>query len=219
MPPQHTRYYLDESRPDTSTTRDRGSTLGGVNLPSKSKRNGSQLLGGNTLKDGGSAAQAVVSSSDAHMGASKVQERQLHPCGSYPEVVIADSRQQMDWPNFDSSVLHAYRYTLHLDTPPAFTHSRNERLLSQPGIGQMSPTMARPQTRRRIGKEELAIKVRKDFNAAIIHEQDIITSMLYAVQNHGELLHSPLVKVYRKLLTSGLDSTPKVELNTPLGRG
>lgn len=83
----------------------------------------------------------------------------------------------------------------------------------------MSPTMARPQSRRRIGKDELAIRVCKDFNAAIIHEQEIITSMLYAIQNHGKLLHSLHMKMQRRVLISGLDRTLKVQLDTPLGKG
>ena len=78
MPPQRTRYNADESRPDTLLTRERGPTIGGVGLPSKSKRNGNQLLGGNTLKDGGNAVQAAVSSSDAQTSASKVRDRRLH---------------------------------------------------------------------------------------------------------------------------------------------
>ena len=83
----------------------------------------------------------------------------------------------------------------------------------------MSPTMARPQSRRRIGKDELAIKVRKDFNAAIIHEQEIITSMLYAIQNSGKLLHSLQRKMQSRVLISGLDRTLKVQLDTPSGKG
>ena len=96
----------------------------------------------------------------------------------------------MDWPILDASVLHACRYTLHLDSPPAFTNPYNQRMLSKSGIGQMSPTMARQKDRRRTSKEQLATTVRKDFNAAMIHEQDIITSMLYAVQNQGKSVRS-----------------------------
>lgn len=73
-----------------------------------------------------------------------------------------------------------------LDTPPAFVSSYNQRMLTRPGIGQRSPTMARHRARRRIGKDGLAMAVRKDFNAAIVLESELITSFLYAVQNQGK---------------------------------
>ena len=46
--------------------------------------------------------------------------------------------------------------------------------------------MARHRARRRIGKDVLALAVRKDFNAAIVFESELITSFLYAVQNQGK---------------------------------
>lgn len=92
----------------------------------------------------------------------------------------------MDWLSFDTSVLHAYRYMLRLDIPPAFISSYNQRMLTRPGIGQCSPTMARRRARRRSGKDVLALAVRKDFNAAIGHESELITSFLYTVQNQGK---------------------------------
>ena len=59
-------------------------------------------------------------------------------------------------------------------------------MLTRPGIGQHSPTMARHRARRRIGKDILALAVRKDFNAAIVFESELITSFLYAVRNQGK---------------------------------
>lgn len=59
-------------------------------------------------------------------------------------------------------------------------------MLTRPGIGQHSPTMARHRARRRVGKDVLALAVRKDFNAAIVIESELITSFLYAIQNQGE---------------------------------
>ena len=73
-----------------------------------------------------------------------------------------------------------------LDTPPAFISSYNQRMLTRPGIGQCSPTMARHRARQRIGKDGLAMAVRKDFNAAIVLEPELITSFLYAVQNQSK---------------------------------
>lgn len=47
--------------------------------------------------------------------------------------------------------------------------------------------MTRRKDCRRVGKEHLALAVRKDFNAAMIHELEAITSFLYTVRNQGEL--------------------------------
>ena len=46
--------------------------------------------------------------------------------------------------------------------------------------------MARRHAHRRIGKDVLALAVRKDFNAAIVFESELITSFLYAAQNQGK---------------------------------
>ena len=61
----------------------------------------------------------------------------------------------------------------------------NQRMLTRPGIGQLSPTMARHRDRRRVGKQELALAVRKDFNAASVSEVEVITNFLYTVHNQG----------------------------------
>ena len=60
--------------------------------------------------------------------------------------------------------------------------------------------MARHRARRRIGKEVLAKAVKKDFNAAIVRESELITSFLYAVQNQGKH-YKPLWEFIRQLLT------------------
>lgn len=39
---------------------------------------------------------------------------------------------------------------------------------------------------RRVSKDHLVLAVRKDFNAAMIHEPEVITSFVYAVHNQGE---------------------------------
>lgn len=83
-------------------------------------------------------------------------------------------------------MLHGYRYVHRLDTPPAFISSYSQRMLTRPDVGQHSPTMARHRARRRTGKDVLALAVRKDFNAAIVLESELITSFIYAVQNQGK---------------------------------
>lgn len=48
--------------------------------------------------------------------------------------------------------------------------------------------MARHKDRRRVGKDQLALAVRKDFNAATVMESEVITSFLYAIHNQGSTL-------------------------------
>ncbi len=55
----------------------------------------------------------------------------------------------------------------------------------RPGIGLLSPTMAGHKDRRRVGKDQLAMAVRKVFNAASVTESELLTSFLYAVHNQG----------------------------------
>lgn len=88
----------------------------------------------------------------------------------------------------DASVLEAYRHAHHLDIPPAFLSPYNQRMLTRTGIGQLSPTMARHKDRRKVGKEQLALAVRKDFNAATVIEGDVVPKFLYTVQNQGWFL-------------------------------
>ena len=48
--------------------------------------------------------------------------------------------------------------------------------------------MARQRNRRRVSKEVLTLAVRKDFNAAMVHEQEAITSFIYSIHNQGMIL-------------------------------
>jgi Sin3 binding region of histone deacetylase complex subunit SAP30 len=41
---------------------------------------------------------------------------------------------------------------------------------------------------RRVPKEQLAMAVRKDFNAAAVNEAEVVTNFLYVVKNQGESL-------------------------------
>ena len=93
----------------------------------------------------------------------------------------------MNWSQFDLSILRAYRQAYRLNTPSAFTSASNERILTRPGgIGQFSPMMVRRNGARRVSKDHLALAVRKDFNAAMTHEPEVITSFLYSVHNQGK---------------------------------
>ena len=60
-------------------------------------------------------------------------------------------------------------------------------------LGKHSPTMARRKEKRRIGKDALALAVRRDFNAAAVVEQDVVTGFLYKVKHQGRSLLSMVV--------------------------
>ncbi|KAL9122782.1 MAG: hypothetical protein Q9187_000661 [Circinaria calcarea] len=79
----------------------------------------------------------------------------------------------------------AYRHTHRLNTPSAFISARNRMILTGPGLGRYSPTMALRKDRRRVDKDHLALAVRKDFNAAGISEHDVVASFIYSVYNQG----------------------------------
>ena len=53
--------------------------------------------------------------------------------------------------------------------------------------------MARRKEKRRIGKDALALAVRRDFNAAAVVEQDVVTGFLYKVKHQGRWLSSMMV--------------------------
>ncbi|MCJ1411131.1 hypothetical protein MMC19_005219 [Ptychographa xylographoides] len=86
----------------------------------------------------------------------------------------------INWSTLDRSTLHAYRHAYRLKTPSAFTCVANQLVLTGPGLGRYSPTMARSKDKRRVGKEHLAMAVRKDFNAAAVNEQEVVTGFLYS---------------------------------------
>ncbi|KAI0020954.1 hypothetical protein F4780DRAFT_739574 [Xylariomycetidae sp. FL0641] len=100
----------------------------------------------------------------------------------------------LQWSAFDRDVLHDYRREHRLDTPTAFAHSYHHWVLSQPGIGLRSPTMARRFPHRRQTKEDLAKVVKKHFNGVGMQENDVIVSFLHKVRNPG------VVKIKRNKL-------------------
>ncbi|KAL9124193.1 MAG: hypothetical protein Q9217_006453, partial [Psora testacea] len=163
MPPQRTRYIVDDARSEASNNRENATGFAGANAAWKNRRHGNTGSGSSALREVTSAAQTP---------------------GTHHET--QDNALKIDWSAFDSSVVHAYRHAHRLHTPTAFTKSYNQRMLSMSGIGQISPTMARHRDQRRISKEQLAAAVRKDFNAAIINEQEIVTSILYIIGNQDK---------------------------------
>jgi Sin3 binding region of histone deacetylase complex subunit SAP30 len=53
------------------------------------------------------------------------------------------------------------------------------------GIGKNSPTMSRAKKKRRISKEQLALAVRKNFNAQPVNENEAIVELLYRIRMKG----------------------------------
>ena len=91
---------------------------------------------------------------------------------------------QIDWSAVDTPTLHAYRHLYRLETPSAFKSTFNQMVLSNPGIGRLSPTMiGRSREKRRVGKEQLALAVRKHFNDMPVVEMDVIPEFLNRAQN------------------------------------
>ena len=91
----------------------------------------------------------------------------------------------MSWNEAPLELLNTYRVAHNLNTPAAFTSPFNQALLTNPGIGRQSPTMARKKEKRRISKEQLALAVRKNFNAAAVNEIDVVVELVYKVRNQG----------------------------------
>jgi histone deacetylase complex subunit SAP30 len=97
----------------------------------------------------------------------------------------ADLQAQFTWAQEDLSLLQQYRAAHRMETPSAFNSIRNQFILSNPGIGRQSPTMARRKAKRKVPKEQLAMAVRKNFNDAAVNEIDVMVDLLYKVRNQG----------------------------------
>jgi histone deacetylase complex subunit SAP30 len=91
---------------------------------------------------------------------------------------------QMKWSSQEPAVLQSYRRAYRLDVPSTFKNPLSHVVLGQ-GIGRFSPTMARPKAQRRTHKDQLALAVRKNFNALGVTEADVIVDWLYKTKNQG----------------------------------
>jgi histone deacetylase complex subunit SAP30 len=99
--------------------------------------------------------------------------------------ILNYSLLQISWNTQDAAVLQSYRRAYHLDTPTAFKNPLSHVVLNQ-GIGRLSPTMARKKEKRRVKKEQLALAVRKNFNAQAVTETNCIVDWLYTAKNQGK---------------------------------
>jgi hypothetical protein len=92
----------------------------------------------------------------------------------------------MSWNSAPLTLLDTYRTAYNLPTPSAFTSIQRQALLTNPGIGRHSPTMARQKDKRRVSKDQLALAVRKHFNSAAVNEIDVVVEVIYRVKNQGK---------------------------------
>lgn len=92
----------------------------------------------------------------------------------------------MQWNTASRELVNTYRVSHNLSTPAAFKSPYTQALLSNPGIGRQSPSMARRKDKRRVSKDQLALAVRKNFNAAAVSEIDVMVELLYKVRSQGK---------------------------------
>ncbi len=122
----------------------------------------------------------------AHARSSKAQHSKLATTLTVPKDASAAQTQEpptgMHWPTAPTSLLNTYRVVHCLPVPACFTSPYNAALLTNPGIGRQSPTMARRKAKRRVSKDVLATAVRKHFNSAAVSESDVVVDMVYKVR-------------------------------------
>ncbi|KAI9678337.1 MAG: hypothetical protein M1817_006283 [Caeruleum heppii] len=163
MAPPRTRPVPDDTRSETSSTRERQPATGQGAVGGRERRNGGAgLSAGSSLKDvtaAGAAASTNITGNGSTEGSGGI-----------------------NWSSLDASILHRYRHAYRLNSPAAFSQSFNQTILTNSGIGKHSPTMARARDRRRVGKEQLALAVRKNFNGLGIQEGEVVVDFLYKVR-------------------------------------
>ncbi|KAI0008585.1 hypothetical protein F4779DRAFT_586434 [Xylariaceae sp. FL0662B] len=162
MPPKSKANH-DDAKSDTASLKERNGH-GANNHHSNSKLRRVASSTGSQLQD----LNAVNGSSNAPTTVSQ-----------------STSAPGLQWPSFDRDVLHDYRRKYLLHTPTAFTNPYHHWVLSRPGIGLRSPTMARKQEYRRQSKEDLTKVVRKHFNGQGVQENDAIVDFVHKVRNPG----------------------------------
>ncbi|KAK4544141.1 hypothetical protein LTR36_004639 [Oleoguttula mirabilis] len=162
MPPAKSRPAPEDSRSEGSTTREKA--IAAAAHARRAKNGASAPQNGSSLK-----ALALVSTESGN-------------------VVVPGQSTGMAWNTAPISLLNTYRVSHNLPVPAAFTSPLNQALLTKPGIGRQSPTMARKKDKRRISKEQLALAVRKHFNGAAVSEIDVVVELVYKVRHKGEHL-------------------------------
>lgn len=185
MAPQRSRMVLEDSRSEASSSKEKPIAA----MPTKTRRSGNIAAARSSLKDVTVAQMPVDVEPETNDTSGGVCWYPLLLEETFTKISLI--RKQINWSSFELSVLHAYRQAHRLNTPSAFSSSLNQRILSRPGIGWSSPTMAVHKDRRRVSKDNLALAVRKDFKDAMVHESEAITSFLYSVHNQGQSVSDP----------------------------
>lgn len=89
-------------------------------------------------------------------------------------------------------MLDSYRVAYNIQSPPAFFSPLSQALLTNPGIGRHSPTMARRKDKRPVSRDALATAVRKHFNGAAVNEIEVVVELAYKTKHRGELYRSSI---------------------------
>nr|OQO20723.1 hypothetical protein B0A51_11235 [Rachicladosporium sp. CCFEE 5018] len=174
MPPAKAKPPAEDSRSDASTIRERQIAAAAHARKSKQQTllnggNGRDLVHGSALKD--------LALASAEVG----------PPG-----------HEMSWHTTPLPILDAYRTSHSLPVPAAFTTPLRQALLTNPGIGRQSPTMARYRSKRRVGREVLATAVRRHFGAMAVSEGEVVAEFVYGVRNRDKAFRVRSAPVYVK---------------------
>ncbi|KAI9798203.1 MAG: hypothetical protein M1833_004952 [Piccolia ochrophora] len=187
MAPPRSRPVAEDARSEAASSRARQQWAAHPNpAQSRSRKPVGAAAGPAAFsKDVTPVGQAVTHSiSNVQEGTAGVGDPRS-PRLSRSESLADDGSPKIMWPQFETDVLHAYRHAYRLNTPSAFRSSLNQTLLTNPGIGKYSPTMARRREQRRVNKDQLAMAVRKNFNGLAIQEGDVVVDFLYKVKWQG----------------------------------
>jgi len=166
MPPARNRAAQD----DTKDTKDK--TGAGVGKGRKNALNNKEAKA-----EAAAAANAEASTSQA--------QASVCPHRHHSENSTDHFHSQLAWQKEDVSTLLRYRSAYTLDTPPSFTSLQHQAILSNPGIGRLSPSMIRKGTKKYQPKDALATAVRKHFNAVPVNEPDVLLQFICKVKQQG----------------------------------
>jgi histone deacetylase complex subunit SAP30 len=185
MPPSKSRVTQDDSRSEASSSKEKTASAGN-NQSSKGRRVTGHPGPVSSLRDMTTVATVSSGPSSGTTGGPN-QEINVGVSISHQALQVCSFLiiTQMQWSTLDPAILHSYRHAYHLNTPSAFTNEYNHLILSRPGIGRLSPTMARHRDQRRQSKDQLANAVRKHFNGLGIQENEVVVDFLYKVRWQG----------------------------------
>ncbi|KAF2835257.1 hypothetical protein M501DRAFT_999288 [Patellaria atrata CBS 101060] len=166
MPPAKIRVQQDDSKPEPPFLKEKSGAA--HLLAARGRRNGH-----NGVQNGSSLKEVMTTEEAATMANGDSNSSLQNGTGRIP------------WASEDPQLLQSYRSAYGLDTPSSFKGPLSHIQLSH-GIGPLSPTMARKRAQRRVRKEQLALAVRKNFNALAVNENEVIVDFLYKVKSQDK---------------------------------